>query len=89
MVFSAMFSINYYKGFSLMRSSNIEETAYILCNNLIGCINMSILDKVNVKIRILNNDKEAKLEGNNPLEIYTVAWNEIKYKSGLCGFTFG
>ena len=35
MVFSAMFSINYYKGFSLMRSSNIEETAYILCNNLI------------------------------------------------------
>ena len=35
MVFSAMFSINYYKGFSLMRSSNIEETAYILCNSLI------------------------------------------------------
>ena len=49
---------------------------------------MSILDKVNVKIRILNNDEEPKLEGNNPLEIYTVAWNEIKYKSGLCGFTF-
>lgn len=38
MVFSAMFSINYYKGFSLMRSSNIEETAYILCNNLIKII---------------------------------------------------
>lgn len=38
MVFSAMFSINYYKGFSLMRSSNIEETAYILCNTLIKII---------------------------------------------------
>ena len=38
MVFSAMFSINYYKGFSLMRSSNIEETAYILCNNLVKII---------------------------------------------------
>ena len=38
MVFSAMFSINYYKGFSLMRSSNIEETAYIICNNLIKII---------------------------------------------------
>lgn len=38
MVFSSMFSINYYKGFSLMRSSNIEETAYILCNTLIKII---------------------------------------------------
>jgi hypothetical protein len=66
---------------------NIEEK--FTSNNLIGCINMSILDKVNVKIRILNNDEKPKLEGNNPLEIYTVAWNEIKYKSGLCGFTFG
>ena len=49
---------------------------------------MSILDKVNVKIRILNNDEEPKLSGNESLEIYTVGWNEIKYKSGLCGFTF-
>ena len=65
---------------------NIEEK--FTSNNLIGCINLSILDKVNVKIRILNNDEEPALEGNNPLEIYTVAWNEIKYKSGLCGFTF-
>lgn len=32
MLYSAMFSINYYKGFSLMRSSNITETATILCN---------------------------------------------------------
>jgi len=38
MIFSAMFSINYYKGFSLMRSSNIEETAYILCNSLVKII---------------------------------------------------
>jgi hypothetical protein len=65
---------------------NIEEN--FISNNLIGCINMSILDKVNVKIRILNNDEEPTLSGNDPLEIYTVSWNEIKYKSGLCGFTF-
>jgi ERCC4-type nuclease len=32
MLYSAMFSINYYKGFSLMRSSSIAETATILCN---------------------------------------------------------
>jgi len=65
---------------------NIEEN--FISNNLIGCINMSILDMVNVKIRILNNDEEPTLSGNDPLEIYTVSWNEIKYKSGLCGFTF-
>ena len=32
MVFSAMFSINYYKGFSIFRSMNLEETAYTVCN---------------------------------------------------------
>jgi ERCC4-type nuclease len=32
MLYSAMFSINYNKGFSLMRSSSITETATILCN---------------------------------------------------------
>jgi len=65
---------------------NIEEK--FTSDNLIGCINMSILDMVNVKIRILNNDEEPTLSGNDPLEIYTVSWNAIKYKSGLCGFTF-
>ena len=40
-LYSAMFSINYYKGFSLMRSINMDETAFIiksekiLINNLI------------------------------------------------------
>ena len=32
MVYSSIFSINYYKGFSVMRSTNMEETAYIICN---------------------------------------------------------
>jgi ERCC4-type nuclease len=31
-IYSAMFSINYFKGFSIMRSSGIEETALIVCN---------------------------------------------------------
>lgn len=31
-IYSAMFSINYYKGFSVMRSKNMEETATIICN---------------------------------------------------------
>jgi len=31
-LYSAMFSINYYKGFSVMRSNSMDETALILCN---------------------------------------------------------
>ena len=31
-LYSAMFSINYYKGFSVMRSNCMEETSLILCN---------------------------------------------------------
>ena len=31
-LYSAMFSINYFKGFSVMRSSTINETAMIACN---------------------------------------------------------
>lgn len=31
-LYSAMFSINYFKGFSVIRSNNLEETAMIACN---------------------------------------------------------
>lgn len=31
-LYSAMFSINYFKGFSVMRSTNLDETAMIACN---------------------------------------------------------
>ena len=31
-LYSAMFSINYFKGFSVMRSNSLEETATICCN---------------------------------------------------------
>jgi ERCC4-type nuclease len=31
-LYSAMFSINYYKGFSVMRSNSIDETALMICN---------------------------------------------------------
>ena len=31
-LYSAMFSLNYYKGFSVFRSFNMEETANVICN---------------------------------------------------------
>ena len=31
-LYSAMLSLNYYKGFSVLRSYNTDETALIICN---------------------------------------------------------
>jgi ERCC4-type nuclease len=31
-IYSAMFSINHFKGFSLMRTNTIDETAFMVCN---------------------------------------------------------
>jgi crossover junction endonuclease MUS81 len=38
-LYSAMFSINYFKGFSVMRSNNIFETAVISCNMVYKLVN--------------------------------------------------
>jgi ERCC4-type nuclease len=41
-LYSAMFSINYFKGFSVMRSLSVDETATICCNmvyKLVGGLN--------------------------------------------------
>ena len=65
---------------------NIEEN--FISNNQIGCINMSILNKVNVKIKMLNNDEEPILVEHKPLIMYTIAWNIINYKMGLCGIIY-
>ena len=55
---------------------------------------MSILDNVNVKIKLEDNkldwsNTSSYLQTlNNDLTIYMVSWNEIKYKMGLCGITY-
>jgi ERCC4-type nuclease len=35
MVYSSMISLNYFKGFSVIKSESVHETAYILCNMLL------------------------------------------------------
>jgi len=50
-VYSSMFSLNYYKGFSVFRSNNIDDTAYILCNAFIK------LEKEKDKKPYYNNQK--------------------------------
>lgn len=38
MIFSAIFSLNYYKGFSVVRTLSLEETALFICNSAVKLI---------------------------------------------------
>ena len=58
-VYSSMFSLNYYKGFSVFRSNNIDDTAYILCNAFIK------LEKEKDKKPYYNNKKNIDNEGED------------------------
>jgi ERCC4-type nuclease len=55
-VYSSMFSLNYYKGFSVFRSNNLEDTAYILCNAFIK------LEKEKDKKPFYSNSKTGDTE---------------------------
>jgi ERCC4-type nuclease len=73
-LYSAMFSINYFKGFSVMRSNNLEETSMIACNmvyKLVGglksgktafykTIDNSLNNQNNINDKDNNEDKEDK-----------------------------
>jgi len=37
-MYSAIFSLNYYKGFSVIRTFNLEETAFFICNTALKLI---------------------------------------------------
>lgn len=64
-LYSAMFSINYFKGFSIMRTNTIDETAMICCNmvyKLVGGLkagkNGYYLNKKHDKIQPDSKEKE-------------------------------
>jgi len=57
-LYSAMVSIHYFKGFSVMRSNNIEETAVIACNmvyKLVGGLKASKIAFYSNTITVTNN----------------------------------
>jgi len=64
MAYSAMFSLNYYKGFSVFRSFSLDETAIIICNMAYKLekevLNKQAFYKNNVK-PIIETNLEAKL----------------------------
>jgi crossover junction endonuclease MUS81 len=68
-IYSAIFSLNYYKGFSVMRTFTIDETALFICNT---AYKLKKSDKLpfyknkqnneNVKVENMNNDENVDIE---------------------------
>jgi len=65
-LYSAMISINYFKGFSVMRSSNLDETAQLCCTMVYKLINNLKANKIgyysNIKHNNLINSKQDETE---------------------------
>jgi ERCC4-type nuclease len=74
MLYSAMFSLNYYKGFSVMRTFSLEETALFLCNSVVKLMNG---EKKGRKAFYLNNGLNNGNNGINALN------NALKDGDGL------
>jgi ERCC4-type nuclease len=67
-LYSAMFSINYFKGFSVMRSNNLEETAMIACNmayKLVGGLKAGKTGHYSNHIQPIPDDKSSGDQNNN------------------------
>lgn len=63
MLYSSMFSLNYYKGFSVMRTMNDAETAWVLCNM---ANKMYKEEKLGVKFPFYSNTTTLSTEGEPP-----------------------
>ena len=68
-VYSAMFSLNYYKGFSICKSDSLDETAYIICNMAIK------FKKESLKKAFYNNNE---LITNNSEKDYISVIKKVK-----------
>ena len=67
-LYSAIFSLNYYKGFSVIRTFNIEETALFICNSTCKIIK-SKKNAYYQNNQIINLNEESKInEEENSLD---------------------
>jgi len=68
-LYSAMFSVNYFKGFSIMRSNNLEETAMITCNMVYKLVSGLKAGKLgfynNIKVSNEQNSNESSSSESN------------------------
>lgn len=77
-LYSAMFSIHYFKGFSVMRTNNMEETAAIVCNMVYKLVNGLKAGKtpyysINKPMETLNEEPSE-----TPIESPTIETNNAK-----------
>ena len=81
-LYSAMFSINYFKGFSVMRSNTIDETAMICCNmayKLVGGLKAGKLGYYsNKKNNDLESNTDSKEEEKNEEKDYCAVVKKVK-----------
>ena len=79
MLYSAMFSLNYYKGFSVMRTFSLEETALFLCNSVVKLMNGEKKGR-----KAFYNEHNSN-NGNNALNnaLKDVSNNENIFNNGL------
>ena len=77
-LYSAMVSINYYKGFSLWRSTSIEETALIVCNMAykLGKDKTKLPFYSNDLIKVKDQDQDQK-EHYKKVVIYLIFYYKI------------
>jgi len=64
-LYSAMFSINYFKGFSVMRSNNLDETATICCNMAYKLVGGLSAGKTGFYSNVLQNHLQSADQNNN------------------------
>jgi ERCC4-type nuclease len=83
-IFSSMFSLNYYKGFSVFRTFDIDETAYMICN---ACLkldkeknkpsyykNSSVISETD-KIELVDNQDDVN---DKPIKSYSTVVKKKK-----------
>jgi ERCC4-type nuclease len=70
-IYSAIFSLNYFKGFSVMRTFSVEETAFFICNTTKKLIKEENEKKKGYysKENIINQDKALVVEENNYINV--------------------
>lgn len=63
--YSALLSLNYYKGFSVIKTQNLSETAIFICNSLLKLQNGLDTNKTPFYNSQMEINKNNKLEGEN------------------------
>ena len=84
-LYSSIFSLNYYKGFSVLRTMSIEETAFFICN-CANKLNKGIQENKNAfykNVEILSLEQDPTLninldESDEPIKSYSSVIKKVK-----------